>query len=57
MPELMHYLTIEIKKFANSTIEKFEKENNALFTKLYELSDDVNAAYLIHIELKKELMN
>jgi hypothetical protein len=35
MPEVMHYLTLEIKNFATYTIQKFENENATLFDQLY----------------------
>lgn len=56
MPEVMHALTVAIKNFADETISSFEKENNEKFSQLYEQCNDVNVAYLIHVELKKGMM-
>ena len=56
MPEVMHALTCEIKNFADQEIHKFEADNNELFSKLYVEYNDVNVAYFIDVELKKELM-
>ncbi|CAD8126935.1 unnamed protein product [Paramecium sonneborni] len=54
--EIMHYLTLETKAVAENLISDFEIKNNAKFSQLYTQHKNPGLAYLIHFELKKELV-